>query len=201
MENKCLSKTILKLLIFHICKIMFIQRCGSGTAGVGNYTVYRSSCRRDGLFQITDSDMKLKNGIIVSSSQKDLSHCARQCVKTIGCLSLNFSPSILQNSNCEILDNSKEDNGSVMEATSGWKHYEPVVSVSRFSLFISAKNYLECRSNFKLTMFLNTYIVVLMSTVYGQGKIDVFAKMQSFSKCFNAIKRINWYHDREIVEK
>ena len=123
----------MRTIIFFVCKLILIHQCDSGTAN--NHTLYRSSCRNDGLFKLTDRNMKIKGGMIVSSYQRDLSHCARQCLMIGECLSINFNPGILQKSNCEAFHNSKANVSSLMEANLGWKHYEPIPTVS--SLLIS----------------------------------------------------------------
>ena len=115
------------MIIFLIYKLVHIHKSDSGPAD--NHTVYRSSCRTDGLFKLTDRDMRIKNGLIASSYQRDLSHCARQCLMINRCLSINFNPGISQNSNCETFESSKTNSTSALEASTGWKHYEPIVTV------------------------------------------------------------------------
>ena len=106
------------------------------------YKVYRSSCRRDGLFKLTDTNKKLGGtSDIVLSFQKTLSHCAVHCVRKESCMTINYNKWITSNAqmNCELVGIDKSNANAVLIAADAWAHYEPVQQVW-FYLSIASYN-------------------------------------------------------------
>ena len=86
------------------------------------FEIYRSSCRTDVLFKISNRDYKLDMGADKMLAIPSLSQCARKCVKRESCKSINYNPNSYE---CELLNASKSNGGSLV-ASVGWKHYEPL---------------------------------------------------------------------------
>ena len=107
---------------------MCTYQCGAPS----NETIHRSSCRRDGLFKIVERDKKLKGGLLSLSDQKTLPLCIKECFSNSLCRSSNFNPN-LPTANCEISSITKANSSAVIESCPGWKHYEPIMTVSTFS--------------------------------------------------------------------
>ena len=93
------------------------------------YGIHRLQCRRDATFKLTDRDKKLtgqENNIIQQSKESTLSKCARKCLHTNNCITINFkkpNQGLSQEDNCQLL-NILKVNGS-MVTSKGWNHYEP----------------------------------------------------------------------------
>eukprot|EP00794_Sanderia_malayensis_P015802 gene15802-17395_t len=97
--------------------------------------IFRSNCRRDGLFKVTDRNSILSGASsanVVSATYKATPReCVRECLKILQCRSINFKEqsSTTSESNCQLLDIDKTNTSVVVKNTaefSGWKHYEPV---------------------------------------------------------------------------
>ena len=95
--------------------------------------LYRTECRRDVLFKLTDRDKKLTgqaSNVLLELKEQSLSGCSKKCLVNKSCKSTNFKkqdPDSSAEKNCQILDILKV-NGSMTDV-SGWNHYEPVKQV------------------------------------------------------------------------
>ena len=135
--NKSFKYFIRHIILFFTFLLTLIHRAKGRMAN--SHCIYRSSFTKYGLFQLTDQNIKIKDGVIVSTYKKDLLHCVGECVMIERCLSINFNPTFSHN-NCESLDNSKENISAVLEASSGWEHYEPITTVSLLLIFPYDRN-------------------------------------------------------------
>ena len=126
MTFKCfitITTIIFIISAFEVTPLSSTSQCGPQQG------IYRSSCRKGTLFKITDRNVKINGGLLTSNYQKGLSYCVRECVETDGCMLVNYNLNVLDSSNCEILNISK--NGTLfLESVSGWNHYEPITMVS-----------------------------------------------------------------------
>ena len=98
------------------------------------YPIYRDACKRDATFKLTHRNMVLAlqrfmKLPIKSSKQNSLRFCARACTSVRWCKTFNYKVSEVTK-NCQLLGFSSSDFGAVLMADPGWKHYEPVPSVS-----------------------------------------------------------------------
>ena len=89
----------------------------------GSYDIYRSPCRRNAVFKITEKGRKISVQLIKVHSSKSLASCLKHCLDISNCKSFNFKPNALQN-DCELLESTRAS-GSLVGAD-GWNHYEPV---------------------------------------------------------------------------
>ncbi len=96
--------------------------------------IFRSSCRRDALFKITDRNKKLlgqANSLIGSSRVKSLPMCVKLCIEASGCRSVNYKSESTSSTerNCQLLDVAKSNSTAQLKDAAGWKHYEPISQV------------------------------------------------------------------------
>ena len=88
--------------------------------------IFRSNCRADGMFKLTDRNSKLDSLKISSLKVSSLSICAKNCIKESSCLSINYHPVTSSQENCELLASNKSTAGASLVSVTGWKHYDPV---------------------------------------------------------------------------
>ena len=90
--------------------------------------IFRSACRRDGLFAASARDKKQTNGLISSHNILRLPLCAKKCTSTATCMTINYKyqTSSSQDLNCELLNTNLSSSLSVAV---GWVHYKPVRQV------------------------------------------------------------------------
>ena len=92
--------------------------------------LYRSQCRKDAIFKLTDKNTKVVQNISRNFPAATLSHCARACLGDHTCKSINYSPSasfLTPENNCETLTTTKyESSQSMLSSQNGWNHYEPL---------------------------------------------------------------------------
>ena len=86
--------------------------------------IFRSSCRKDALFKVTRRNAKLRNSTLASQQTNSLSRCAKLCINSKSCISINFNKMIGQ---CELLE--KNSTTATAELHVDWSHYEPVSMV------------------------------------------------------------------------
>ena len=155
-KSSILVITIIFIIFaFEVLPLLSTSQCGPQQG------IYRSSCRKDTLFKITDRNVKINGDLLTSNFQKGLSYCVRQCVEIDGCMSINYNQNVLNSSNCEILSISK--NGTLLlESVSGWNHYEPITMVS----FMFSISYHFCILRF---ICAEEYTFSFMTTNFGTG--------------------------------
>ncbi len=96
--------------------------------------IFRSSCRRDALFKITERNKKLvgqANSLVGWSRVKSLPMCVKLCIEASGCRSVNYKSESTSSTerNCQLLDVAKSNSTVLLKDATGWKHYEPVSQV------------------------------------------------------------------------
>ena len=89
----------------------------------GEYEIYKSDCRRNALFKVTDRDKKVNDGLEKTLYVEYLVECLKDCLENHNCLSFNYKAS-KENSQCELLSSTLIKGGTLVEAA-GWNHYEP----------------------------------------------------------------------------
>ena len=118
--------------------------------------LYRSQCRKDALFKLTDQNTKVVQNISRNFPAATLSRCARACLGDHTCKSINYSPSTSFSTaeyNCETLATTKyESLQSMITSHNGWNHYEPVnIEVSgNFCVFLCGIEYSRWRKPYIL---------------------------------------------------
>ena len=90
------------------------------------YDIYRSNCRRYGVFKVHTRNKKLTTGIIATINADYLAQCARTCLRTASCKAINYKLAFSNHeSNCEILSSSS-DTAETLQAVAGWNFYKPL---------------------------------------------------------------------------
>ena len=93
---------------------------------LATYEIYRSNCRRYGVFKVHTRNKKLTTGLIVSTYAEFLALCARTCLRTFNCKAINYKPAISNNEpNCEILSSGSDTAETLLEVV-GWNFYKPL---------------------------------------------------------------------------
>lgn len=124
------SKHLLPLALFSALAVTVLSVPVDNTT----YPIYRDACKREATFKLTHRNMVLallpsEVLSIKSSKQSSLSICARECVRVSWCKAINYKANEVTE-NCQLLSFNASDNGAVFVPDPGWKHYEPVPSVS-----------------------------------------------------------------------
>ena len=128
---------------YHIALLGFFVFC---LTPLSADEIFRSSCRTDGLFKITDRNAKLDSIKISSLKVPSLSICARNCIKESSCLSINYNPGISSQENCELLASNKSTIGASLISSTGWKHYNPVTQqvIELYYTYLQNKRMRRC---------------------------------------------------------
>ena len=117
----------LKQIVLLVSKLIVLR------LGVNASEIFRSPCRNDALFKVTDRGKQLisSSSILVSEfTSKSLSFCAKTCTHNSQCSSINYK--IFTSSsekNCQILKAVKATSGTTLNSAIGWNHYEAVSQV------------------------------------------------------------------------
>ena len=94
--------------------------------------IHRTSCRRDAVFEATDTDKVLVGykamHSVTSTSLLDLLYCTQHCIAMDECRSINFKEAGNEN-NCQILDIDKGNASAQMQSAVGWVHHEPIAQL------------------------------------------------------------------------
>ena len=108
----------------------------------GTYQIFRNPCRRDTLFKLENRHSKLSSDKLLSLVVPALAHCARGCLRDSNCLSLNYQPFVSSQVNCELLAGNKTTTGAVIQSSTGWIHYSPVIQEvgSNFSMTFTTQS-------------------------------------------------------------
>ncbi len=94
------------------------------------FDIFKSACRKSGLFKITDRNIKITGGLVSAVNAVSLSLCLKFCLDSSTCKTFNFKADS-SDKNCELLSVTRSVTGTAINAN-GWKHYEPIhQSVSR----------------------------------------------------------------------
>ena len=98
------------------------------------YQIYRDECKREATFKLAHRNkvLALQRFLklpIKASKQNSLSFCARECTSVSWCKAFNYKVN-KATTNCQLLGFNVSDFGAVLVVEPGWKHYEPVPSVS-----------------------------------------------------------------------
>lgn len=91
--------------------------------------IQRTSCRRDAVFEATDTDKMLVGYKIMHSvTVPSLMYCTQHFTAMEECRSINFKEAGDEH-NCQILDIDKSNASAHIQMAVGWMHYEPIAQV------------------------------------------------------------------------
>ena len=99
------------------------------------HTIYRSSCRHDAVFKLTDRNkviLATSNNVLSTLRVESLSMCAKNCPEISNCLSFDYMGtwSTRTEKNCKMLNVNKTSPATTLTDAVGWNHYEPINQVS-----------------------------------------------------------------------
>ena len=111
----------ISLLIFAVLAI-----CSTLCGG----QVFRTACRRDTMMKATDRDKKM-TGLVAELNVAAVRYCVKGCTSNQNCLSINYQAvtTTPDEKNCQLLNLTKNSEGSSFTNATGWVHYEPVLQV------------------------------------------------------------------------